>query len=63
VRALRGIDPLELTRRIQPLSPVSIHPFFFNEAYDPVDKTNVPFTGLEMGHDAWIGGCYDYARM
>lgn len=41
--------------RNHPLTFISTHPFFYNASLGYVQEDKVPHTGLDIGHDVWIG--------
>ncbi len=41
--------------RNHPTNCLSTHPFFFNERLGFVDEDTIPYGGLSIEHDAWIG--------
>lgn len=46
---------VQVLLRNHPLGCLSTHPFFFNKQLGYVTEDTVPFSNLEIGHDAWIG--------
>lgn len=41
--------------RNHPINRLSTHPFFFNATLGVIEKDNIQYLPLEIGHDAWIG--------
>jgi len=41
--------------RNHPMDRLSMHPYFFNKRFGFLREDAVPFAGLDVGHDAWIG--------
>jgi hypothetical protein len=42
-------------RRNHPLDRLSLHPYFYNPSYGASQSADIPFAGLDIGADAWIG--------
>jgi virginiamycin A acetyltransferase len=46
---------VQVLLRNHPLNCLSTHPFFFNKELGYISEDTVPFSKLDIEHDAWIG--------